>query len=125
MITGNNAANTLNGKGGNNTLSGGGCSDIFRFDTLLNGITNVDTITDFASGSDKVQLEDGDFGKLTATVGLKDANYLLVGSSEQDANDFIVYDSKTGQLHYAANGSATGGTVLFAELTPASSMPTS
>jgi Ca2+-binding RTX toxin-like protein len=122
VISGNAQANTLNGKGGNDTLTGGAGNDIFRFDTELNSSTNVDTITDFVSGSDKIQLKNTIFGKLTTTGGLKEANFLLVGSRAQDANDFIVYDSVTGQLFYDANGSAAGGAVLFAELAPATSL---
>jgi Ca2+-binding RTX toxin-like protein len=70
LLTGNNAANLLSGLGGNDTLSGlggndilfggtgndtltgGADNDIFRFQ----GNNNIDTITDFQDGADRMQI---------------------------------------------------------------------
>jgi len=54
-LKGNGAANLLDGKAGADTLTGGLGSDIFVFGTLVGG---ADRVTDFVSGTDKVQLLD-------------------------------------------------------------------
>jgi serralysin len=38
------------------------------------------------------------------------------GAAAHDLNDRIVYNAGTGNLYYDANGSAAGGSVLFATL---------
>ena len=43
---------------GNDTLTGGAGADKFVFASALNSLTNVDTITDFVSGTDKLVLDD-------------------------------------------------------------------
>ena len=43
-------------RGGNDTLLGGDGNDNFRFDTPLNAATNVDTLSDFVSANDTIQL---------------------------------------------------------------------
>jgi Ca2+-binding RTX toxin-like protein len=58
VLMGSNGADTLTGGSGADTLTGGSGADIFRFDLLANisnaaGL-NVDTISDFLTGTDKV-----------------------------------------------------------------------
>ncbi|TLU81829.1 MAG: hypothetical protein FDX21_09650 [Chlorobium sp.] len=116
-ITGNTGNDLLNGKEGNDRLTGGSGSDIFRFDTLLNASTNVDTLVDFTSNLDKIQLENSIFKKLIATGALLPAN--LVSSSDGkalDANDYILFNSTTHALSYDADGSGSGAAIQFATL---------
>ena len=54
-LKGNGAANLLDGKAGLDTLTGGLGSDTFVFGTLVGG---ADKVSDFVSGTDKVQLLD-------------------------------------------------------------------
>ena len=49
-LVGDGEANALYGNGGTDTLTGGALSDIFGFNTIGNGIVDVDIITDFQVG---------------------------------------------------------------------------
>ncbi|SFU22524.1 hypothetical protein SAMN05518861_13641 [Mesorhizobium sp. YR577] len=50
-------------------------------------------------------------GTLTAAQFVKNTTGLA-----QDSSDRIIYETDTGKLFYDANGSASGGRVLFATL---------
>jgi Ca2+-binding RTX toxin-like protein len=126
VLTGNAAANTLNGgigndlilgKLGNDILTGGAGNDIFRFDTKPSSSANVDTITDFGHLEDLIQLENGIFTKLTATGSLSDANFVAGNGVAADANDYVLYNTTSGNLYYDADGSGAGAAVQFATLT--------
>ena len=135
-ITGNAGNNVLNGGVGNDTLHGGdgndllqgglgldllvgdAGADIFRFDSLLNATTNVDTIKDFLRLEDVIQLENSIFTKLTLTGQLSEENFRAgEGVSAQDTNDHILYDTSSGALYYDADGSGVAAAVQFATLT--------
>lgn len=113
-IYANNGVNTLNGGGGNDVLFGYGGADNFAFTTAL-GAGNVDTIADFASGSDKIQLDDAVFAAI-GSPGALNANAFFAGTAAHDADDRIIYDSATGNLFYDADGNGAGAAVLFANL---------
>src|SRR4028119_913080 len=100
---------------GNDVLTGGGGADRFVFETTLNSTGNVDTITDFATGSDKIWLSHTIFSKLTVN-GALDASMLRIGSAAADSNDHIIYNRDTGALIYDSNGNAAGGAVQFATI---------
>ena len=51
-MSGNSAVNRLDGNGGTDTMTGFGGADVFVFDDG----DGIDTITDFANGSDKCDL---------------------------------------------------------------------
>ncbi|MER2622433.1 MAG: calcium-binding protein [Accumulibacter sp.] len=127
-LTGSLSANKLDGGLGNDLLNGGldndiltgGLgSDIIRFDTLLNASTNRDTITDFNVVDDTIQLENAIFTSLT-TLGTLAATSFRSGAgiiSAADANDYLIYNTTTGNLYYDADGSGAASTaVLFATL---------
>ncbi len=127
VVYGGAGADMIRGGTGNDTLFGGSnakadkARDTFVFDTPLDGSTNVDTITGFeANGTDQIALDPAVFAALLGgtTNGL-DANELRAnsGGNAQDADDFILYDTATGNLFYDADGNGAGGKVLFATLT--------
>jgi len=110
----------LFGKGGNDTLSGGDGQDKFVFDTAPNG-GNVDTITDFARGSDRIYLDNAVFSKLGSAGSISSPNVLNSSffegdGSADDSNDFVLYNRSSGDLYYDTNGSSSGGSVKFAEV---------
>src|SRR5919112_2014035 len=100
---------------GNDVLTGGTGADRFVFETTLNASSNVDTITDFATGSDKIWLNTSIFNKLTVN-GALNASMLRIGSAAADGNDYIIYNRDTGALIYDSNGNAAGGAVQFATI---------
>jgi serralysin len=113
-IVGNAGNNILNGADGSDILYGLGGADTFAFTTVL-GANNVDMIIGFATGSDKIFLDDAIFAQIGG-LGALNANAFVVGAVAADASDRIIYNSASGQLLYDADG--TGGTaaVLFATL---------
>jgi Ca2+-binding RTX toxin-like protein len=136
-LTGDGNANVLNGSGGNDTLygklgkdtlTGGAGADIFVLDTAT-GAANVDTITDFTSASDKIQLSKAIFTQAGSLGNLAtDARFWSVNGSGvvagHDADDRFVYNTTTGNLYYDADGSGTGTAVLIATLGTATTHPT-
>jgi serralysin len=104
-LAGGAGNDTLNGGAGVDRLSGGLDSDVFVFDT--NPTSGADTITDFRSAEDKIQLDHAIFDKLGAT-GALNAEFFVEGKTALDANDFLVYDKAAGMLWYDADGSGDG-----------------
>ena len=98
-----------------NVLTGGAGADRFVFNTALNG--NVDTITDFGNGADKLVLSSLVFEGLSAggTVLLE------TGVAATTDKPTVLYDASTGMLSYDKDGSGAGAAVDFAKLqnTPA------
>ena len=118
-IIGNAGNNRLNGGDGNDTLTGGAGQDQFVFSTSLNRLTNVDKVTDFQTGVDKIVLSQAVFTQLASLqIGTSPATAnLVMGSVALDANDFLIYNSSTGVLSYDADGSgAAAAPVAFAKI---------
>ncbi len=104
---------TIDGGKGNDTLTGGAGNDTFVFDSALNAKTNVDTITDFVSGADKIELSKSIFTKL-GVVGTLNAADFKLSTETLVASDRIIYNPSTGALSYDADGNGTGAAVEFA-----------
>ena len=148
-LTGNNAANTLGGGQGDDTidggagndtlfggdgddvligglgndlLTGGSGTDKFRFDKAL-GKTNIDTIADFATGIDRIELDDAIFKKFIGDSDLSD-NFVSgsTGVKALDSNDHLIFNTDTGALFYDPDGSGRGAMLQFATLTGVSNV---
>jgi Ca2+-binding RTX toxin-like protein len=115
--TGNELANEISGggiidgKGGSDILTGRLGANAFAFTTVL-GPGNIDALTDFAVGQDKIYLDDAIFSALAG--GALPAEAFAIGSAAADANDRIVYDPVTGALYYDADGSGGSEAIQFA-----------
>jgi serralysin len=115
-ITGNYGDNRLEGKGGNDTLRGLSGDDTFVFATAL-GSGNVDTITDFNVADDRFLLSDAIFTALSVGTLVASAFRANTTGLAGDASDRIIYETDTGELYYDANGTGSGGGILFAMIT--------
>lgn len=131
VITGNGIANILNGKGGDDRLIGGGGgdtlygdtgNDTFVFDSpLVPGRYGVDTILDFTSGSDHIELSLSVFGGIGDVAGstLSSSEFGTIGSTS--GTEHILYNSSTGMLYYDADAGGTASSaVAFANVGSAS-----
>lgn len=121
-LTGNATANTLrgeagadvlNGRGGSDSLVGGAGGDQFIFDTVLDA-ANIDTVQDFASGQDRLVVDDAVFAGLSLGAILD--GLLCFGTAAQTAAHRFVYDQATGSLAFDADGSGLGAQVQFATI---------
>jgi Ca2+-binding RTX toxin-like protein len=110
-ITGAAGADTINGGTGNDVLTGGAGNDIFVFNEALSA-TNVDTINDFVSGQDKLQLNGS---VIFANQVFGSAATLVADTSHAN----VFYETSTGKLYYDEDGVGlgTGDPTLFAILT--------
>lgn len=106
---------TLNGGYGNDVLSGGAGHDVFRFDTSLSKTGNVDRIIGYKVADDTIYLENAIFTRLARTGVLAKKNF-AIGAAAKEADDFVGYNPKTGDVWYDWNGSAKGGQIAFAKL---------
>ncbi len=98
---------TLLGGLGGDTLTGGAGADTFVFTTAPDaGGINVDTITDFVSGTDVIQLSAAVFGFFTGQVS---------NSTGLVAN-VLTYNAATGVLSYDADAAGSGPALAFAIL---------
>ncbi|MFM8524465.1 MAG: beta strand repeat-containing protein [Cyanobacteriota bacterium] len=125
LLDGGAGNDSLNGGLGHDTLTGGAGADIFRFDSLLNGITNVDVITDFtptavATTTDRIQLENTGAGLFTAltTTGTLVASAFTSGNAFTAAAQRIRYEASSGNLFYDPDGNGSAASILFATLSP-------
>nr|VFJ92798.1 MAG: Hemolysin-type calcium-binding repeat-containing protein [Candidatus Kentron sp. LFY] len=102
----------LMGGAGRDTLTGGTGSDIFRFVTANEGI---DTITDFTSGTDKIEVVSPNFGNLS--VGTLDLDrFLSTDATQTNANSVFLYDNGTGLLRFDRDGYGNAAPVQIASL---------
>jgi Ca2+-binding RTX toxin-like protein len=108
------SADTLDGGLSNDTLTGGSGADRFAFSSKL-GATNIDTITDFVSGVDKIQLSKSVFRKFKAG-DVPQASFVSSGADAKalDKNDYLIFNGI--QLLYDADGSGKGAAVVVANV---------
>jgi len=105
------AGNTSNTQYQTSTDTDG--NDVFMFNTAT--ANNVDTILDFVTGTDKIQLSKSVFTSLGATGSLS-ANLFSSAKTANDSDDRISYNSTTDALYYDADGSGSGAAVQIAIL---------
>jgi Ca2+-binding RTX toxin-like protein len=120
-LSGGDGSDTLNGGEGDNLLDGGSGSDvmvggdgadIFAFQSSADG---PDEITDFASGTDQIQVSASAFGGgLTAGGSVS----LVSGTdpAASGANGQFLFDTDDGTLYWDADGTGAGTAVLIATL---------
>ena len=99
------------------TLWGGGGADFFVFREM--GTANADRISDWVSGTDKVQLDDFAFTAIGALGNFAVGDMRFWSSTAgtaHDADDRVIYNTSTGQLYYDADGTGAGAAQLIANV---------
>jgi Ca2+-binding RTX toxin-like protein len=122
MLNGLGGNDRIDGKGGADTLFGGAGADAFVFSTALGG-GNVDTLADFASGTDSIELSQSVFSALG--TGTLSTTAFVQGVAATTANQHVIYNSSTGVVSYDADGNGSGAAVAFAVVQPGSAMSAS
>jgi serralysin len=121
-LEGGEGNDTLAGSVDNDSLTGGAGNDNFVFDTSPSA-ANADSITDFVSGTDKLQLDDAAYANIGAlgTFTVDDPRYWAEAgaTSGHDADDRVIYDTSTGAVYYDSNGDAAGASQPVATLSGA------
>ena len=125
QLNGSAGTDHLSGKGGhdvldggydNDVLIGGNGPDFFVFDTLLGPAVNIDRVMDFQHGVDTIELSHLVFDPLHKGA-LSSANFLAgPHATYGHGNDYVVYDTSTGNLFYDTQGDGTGLILQFAHL---------
>lgn len=105
----------IDGGSGNDVLTGGLGNDTFAFSTY--GLETIDTITDF-QGGDKIGLDRSALFGTIENLGPLAEGAFRYGTTAQDADDRILYQSSTGRLFYDPDGVGGIDAVLFAQLEP-------
>ncbi len=115
ILSGGDGNDMLTGGTGADILTGGNGNDSFIFNSALN---NVDTITDLdANAADSIVLDNDIFTALGVIGTLATANFAAnAGGNAGDADDYILYDTGTGDLYYDADGNGAGAKILFARI---------
>lgn len=121
-LNGGNGNDNLNDGVGTNFFTGGAGSDHFYFDNDHNNpnvVNNsLDTITDFNVKDDTIFLSNtAVFAFFIYEEGAINPAYFKIGSAPTDGNDYLIYNSSTGELSSDLDGNLTlFPTVKFAIL---------
>lgn len=113
VISGGGGDDRIAGLGGADVLTGGAGNDRFVY---LDPVEGDDTITDFVSGEDRIEVSGAGFGGGLSVGG---AVTLIAGSNPvaSGSGSAFLYDTDTGELFWNRNGA--GSPVLLATLTGA------
>ena len=113
-LSGGSGNDLLGGGLGVDRLTGGSGSDTFEMEMF--GAANVNIISDFEVGADKITLlRDVGFGSLD--LGQLASGAFNYGTQASDADDRIIYQWSTGKLFYDPDGVGGEQAYLFAQVT--------
>jgi hypothetical protein len=124
-LVGGAGADVITGGAGSDQLTGGAGADQFKFDQTP-GPSNLDTIADFVSGTDKLRFSVKIFKALGTKAGAVTSAQFVQGAgltSGQDATERLLCNTSHSTLYYDADGSATAQAgVAIAVLTGVSAL---
>ncbi len=111
-LVGGSGDDTLTGGRGKDLLTGGKGKDVFFLESARRN--SRDTITDFRS-TDQITVSRRGF-----SAGLREgtiaANAFMLGSRAQDGSDRFIYDQRSGNLYFDADGTGTAAQIWVARL---------
>ncbi len=128
LIVGNQQVNNINGGSGNDTLDGGAGSDVltgglgsdvFWFNSTPDALNNLDKITDFVSGVDKLQFSLSIFPDLDKAGPFisSDSRFISNSSGLAESNDSrLIYNISTGILYYDSDGASPVNSPIALEI---------
>lgn len=126
LLFGGDGNDILVGAGALDTLTGGPGKDVFWFRAKLVKDVNIDHLTDYVHGSDKMWLDATtwaksmlDPGRLHGHRETLDRDFFFSGkhaTKAHDADDHIIYNTKTGALYFDKDGKGGTKAIEFAIL---------
>ena len=114
-VAADSGANWIDGGAGSDYLIGYGGADTFAFSTAL-GATNVDSISGFELGIDRIALSASIFGAAGAAGATLAGDVFVTGAAATTSNHHIVYNSANGLLYYDADGVGGAAQQAFARI---------
>jgi Ca2+-binding RTX toxin-like protein len=115
---GSNGDDWLEGGAGVDRLAGGSGKDDFVFREA--GTANADTVTDFVTNWDRIQLDGNTLSGLGANGRFASGDVRFHSgagvTTAHDADDRIIYNTTTGQVFYDADGAGGASAQLVANL---------
>lgn len=123
-LTGGLGADTFAyGKVITKTATGDKATVAQTYSDVASNLSGTDTITDFVSGTDKIQLNRDLFSAFTSAGAINAANLKQgAGAVATTATEFLVFDSTSHTLFYDADGSGAGAQVAVVTLTGVNSL---
>jgi serralysin len=119
-LTGAGGSDVLRGGAGDDTLSGGAGADRFVLDQAPDVTGDVDHVLDFASGTDRLVLDDDAFDAFDAGTRVTPLSTEWRSgpgvTSAKTAAQRLLYDESTGALYYDPDGTGEAPALLFAVL---------
>lgn len=116
QTVGNSGASRVDGCGATDTLTGLAGDDTLDFSTTP-AVANIDLITDFGDGSDRVELKSAVFTALSVGTPAASAYAANTSGHATTAAQRIICETDTGFLFQDEDGTGTTGHVQFASLT--------
>jgi len=123
-LSGGNGNDTVVGGSGDDVLFGGAGRDILRgdagrdafvFNTVNNGATNVDVVSNYSIRDDTIWLDNAVFAALGRPGGVS-AGAFWSGAAAHDASDRIIYNAVSGILYYDPDGNGAANQVAIAKM---------
>ncbi|MFD1123479.1 M10 family metallopeptidase C-terminal domain-containing protein, partial [Methylophilus flavus] len=117
-IFGQDGDDILFGRGGSDVMDGGSGNDTFLYSSEIQHNDSVDTILNFKASEDKFQFNES-YPYFKELKGAVDADEVRIGAgyvSAIDDNDYIIYNTSTGDVFYDYDANGPQMAIKFANL---------